>query len=143
MKSQIIPLLMLIPILAWAELDIYRVNQALLGIESSRPLKFFNDNSVFINKFEITQSSLVFTSLEKADILIFPKSKKSNKMMIAKSFSELKKNKKNIGAIYTKKGRTHIIFIEERLNNKGLKLSTKLNRYLIKECYLNPLCFIK
>ena len=143
MKSQIIPLLLLVPIFVWAELDIYRVNQALLGLESSKPLTFFNDNDIFLHKLEMTKSSIVFTTLQKADILLFPKLKKSNKMMIAKSYSELKKNKKNIGAIYTKKGRTHIVFIEERLSDKGLKLSAKLNKYLIKECYLDPLCFIK
>lgn len=142
MKSQIISLFLLLPLFIWAELDVHRVNQALLGLKSSKPLKFFNDNPLFVNKLERTKSSVMFTTLKEADILLFPKLKKSNKMMIAKSYSELKKNKKNIGAIYIKKGRTHIVFIEERLKNRGLKLSATLNKYLIKESYLNPLCFI-
>ncbi len=130
-------ILFFIPIMALAELDIARVNKALLSIHSSHELKFYSSE---LN--ERIDKGLRFTSLEDADIILFPEEIDNTKMMIADSYKELKTNKKYIGAIYIKKGRTQIIFIKERLENNGLSLPKLFNKYLLSECQLSPICLL-
>jgi len=144
MKTKLISLLLIIPILAFSELNIDKVGKALSSLKSTKTLKFYNKDKALLNKFNSTKSKIKFTSIKKADILLFPKSKTEGKLMIVDSYRALKENKKSvIGAIYTKKGRTQIFFVKERLRAKGLKLPQSMQKYLISECYLNSLCLLK
>jgi len=135
--KKIIITLFFIPILTLAKLDTTKINNVLLNIHSSYELKFHNNKMS-----EILDQDLIFTTLEDADIVLFPEEIDNKKMMIADSYKKLKSNKKYIGAIYIKKGRTQIIFIKERLENNGLTLSKSFNKYLLSECQLNPICLL-
>jgi len=139
MKKSNIYVVLIIPLLAFSDLNIEKINGVLSSIKSdNRPLTYYASDIGFMNKLNISKVN----SPKKADILLFPKNKKVKKIIIVDSFNDLKNNKKSIGAIYTKKGRTQIIFVEERLKAKGLKLSPKYSEYIIKESYLCPLCLL-
>jgi hypothetical protein len=144
MKTKLITMLLIMPMFAFSELNIEKVGEALSSLESTKELKFYNRDRALLNKFNHTQSDLKFTSIDQADILLFPKFKTEKKPIIVDSYQALKENRKNtIGAIYSKKGRTQIFFVEERLQAKGLKLSPNMRKYLISECYLNSFCLLK
>ncbi len=130
----------LLPIIAFAELNMNEVNSVLLNIHASKELKYYSPKiSNAINK------KIKFTSLEDADILLFPKktvNKKilNSKILIVNSYKSLKKNKNSIGAIYLKKGRTQIIFIRDRLRDKKLTIPEKFNKYIVSNCHINQKC---
>jgi hypothetical protein len=63
-------------------------------------------------------------------------------MVIVNSYKALVMNKNSIGAIYLKKGRTQIIFIEERLKRNGLSLPSSFKNNLLNECQINPVCLL-
>jgi len=139
MKKSNIYVLLLIPLLAFSDLNIEKVNGVLSSIKShNKPLTYYTSDIQFMNKLSVSKSN----SSKKADVLLFPTNKKVKKTTIVNSFKDLKNNKKSIGAIYIKKGRTQIMFVDERLKAKGLKLSPKYSKYIIKESYLCPLCLL-
>ena len=140
--KKMINILVLFPLFAFAGLNIPKVNVALSSIklskDSSRPLTFYNsDRSLNLNK------ELTFTSQSSADIVLFPSVKKINKALVVDSYKALKKYKNSIGAIYLKKGRTQIVFVEERLKNNGFDLRKIAKKYLIHECRLESICLVK
>jgi len=140
--KKIINILIIFPLLVFAGLDISKVNSVLSSIKSSKnssmPLKFYNNNrNLNLNK------KLKFTSQKSADIILFPKRKKINKALVVDSYKALKKYKNSIGAIYMKKGRTQIVFVEERLKNSGFDLKAMDKKYLIQECKLEAICLLK
>ena len=140
MKKSNIYLLLLMPLLAFSDLNIEKVNLLLSSIRlHNKPLTYYSTDKNFINKLIVLKAN----SYKRADVVLFPKNKKVKKSIIVDNYSDLKNNKKSIGAIYIKKGRTQIIFIEERLRAKGLKISSKYSDYIIKESYLSPLCYLK
>jgi len=139
MKKSNIYVLLFIPLLAFSDLNMEKVNGILSSIKSNnKSLTYYTSDIQFISKLKILKSN----SPKKADVLLFPKSKKVKKTTIVNSFNDLKNNKKSIGAIYIKKGRTQIIFVDERLKAKGLELSPKYSKYIVKESYLCPLCLL-
>ena len=139
--KKIINILLIVPILAFAGLDIPKVNSALSSIKLSKvpstTLKFYNSNKSLDLKKE-----LKFTSQNSADIVLFPKRKKINKVSVVDSYKALKKDKKSIGAIYVKKGRTQIVFVKERLKENGFDLMKISKKYLIPECQLQSICLL-
>jgi len=139
MKMKYIYLLLLTPILAFSGINTKQVTDVLSHIKSEKTLSFFSTNKSFIDKLGVKKAN----SIKGADVLLFPKGKIDKKLVIVGSYSELQKNKKSIGAIYLKKGRTQIMFVGERLKKEGLKISDKYKKYLITECHLNPVCFLK
>jgi len=137
MRPKSLLLILLIPIIGFSSYNIGKINEILSAIKKEgKILSYFSSDTDFISKLSIKKSQ----DPNSADIIIFPKGNISNKSVIVHSFNGLKTNKNSIGAIYLKKGRTQIIFVEERLKKKGLFLSTKYQRYIIKECYLTELC---
>jgi hypothetical protein len=131
MKKKI-GIFLFLPVLAFSGLNMREVNNVLLNIHASKELKYytFKLNSVMDEKIK-------FTSIENADILLFPEKTFSKKIVIVGSYQELNKNTNSIGAIYLKKNRTQIIFIKERLKNKGLSLPKKFNKYIVSSSLLN------
>ena len=127
-----------LPILTFAGLNMDEVNRVLLSIHASKELKYYSSK---INKS--IDKKIKFTSLENADIVLFPKKNSDNNIMIVDSYEALKNNKNSIGAIYLKKERTQIIFIKERLENKGLSLEENFNHYIVSGCRLNSSCIYK
>jgi len=138
--KKIIYLLFLVPLVLTAGLDISKINKTLSSMTSSKEkLKFFNANSKIKMKRELT-----FTSIENANIILFPKqNSKVSQISIVDSYSALRDNKKYIGAIYLRKERTQIVFIKERLEKNSLTLPSKYDKYIITECQLNPICLLK
>ena len=131
---------LIVPIFLVAGLNVNKVSEALADLKSVRPnrvLKFFNDNK----SIKLTKK-LKFTSLKNANIILFTKKKIKNKMLIVDSYRALQDNKNSIGAIYLKKGRTQIIFIEERLKKNDLLLPKSYNKYILSECQINPICLL-
>jgi hypothetical protein len=133
-------LVIFLPIIAFSDLNMSEVNSVLLNIHASKELKYYSSdiNSAIDKKIK-------FTSFDDADILLFPKKTDTqkiidNKIAIVSSYQELKDNNNSIGAIYLKKDRTQIIFIKERLKNKGLTLVKKFNKYIVPVCYLTTDC---
>ena len=140
--KKIINILIVFPLFVFAGLNMPKINVALSSIKlskkSSRRLTFYNnDRNLNLNK------KLKFTSRSSADILLFPTIKKINKALVVDSYKALKKYKNSIGAIYLKKGRTQIVFIQERLENNGFDLNSIAKKYLIHECRLESICFLK
>jgi len=136
MKKRI-SIFLFLPILAFSELNMREVNSVLLSIHASKELKYysFKLNSVMDEKIK-------FTSIDAADILLFPektftKVMLNKKTVIVNSYQDLNENNNSIGAIYLKKNRTQIIFIKERLKNKGLSLPKKFNKYIVSASLLN------
>ncbi len=139
MKKQKLYVLLIIPLLSFADLNIERVNSVLSAIKlNNKSPSYYTTNKSLLTKLKVPKSK----SVKSADILLFPKNKNTKKMIIVDSYNTLKKNEKSIGAIYIKKGRTQIMFVDERLKAKGLKLSSKYKKYIIKECYLKELCLL-
>jgi len=138
--KKIIYLLFLVPLVLTAGLDISKINKTLSSMTSSKEkLKFFNANSKIKMKRELT-----FTSIENANIILFPKQNSTiSQISIVDSYSALRDNKKYIGAIYLRKERTQIVFVKERLENNSLTLPSKYDKYIITECQLNPVCLLK
>ncbi len=144
MKKLFFSILMLLPILGFSELDVNKVTNVLSNIEATKPLKYFNGNASLTDKFQKTSHSLTFTSLADADILLMSKVEDGSKLVITDSYEKLKhSNHSVIGAIYTKKNRTQIFLIKERLKENGLRVSSKMKKYLISECYLNLVCLLE
>jgi len=127
-----------LPILTFAGLNMDEINHVLLNIHTLKELKYY---SAEINKG--IDKKLKLTSLDEADIVLFPKKSVDNKMIIVGSYQELIGNNNSIGAIYLKKERTQIIFIKERLKNKGISLPEKFNKYIMPLCNLNSSCLKK
>jgi len=134
-------LLAIFPLFLSAGLDIAKVNKVLSTIKvskkSSYQLKFYNAN----HQIKLNEK-LKFTSQKEADILLFPRKKVRTKVSVVDSYKKLQREKNSIGAIYLKKGRTQIIFIRERLENKGFNLLKESQKYIVSECQLNPLCLL-
>jgi len=128
----------LMPLVLFAGLNINKINNTLLSIKSAETLKYYNNNKTIDFK-----NKLKFTSLSKANIILFPNQKVKNKMVIVNSYKALVMNKNSIGAIYLKKGRTQIIFIEERLKRNGLELPSSFKNNLLNECQINLVCLLR
>ena len=132
-----ITILFVAPILLSAGLDTSKISRVLSSLQYKKPLTFYKAKKIDID------NALHFTSLDKADIILFPnKSYKIKKIVISDSYGDLRKNKKSIGAIYLRKGRTQIVFIKERLRDNGLILPKRFKKYIITECELNPICLL-
>jgi len=125
------------PLVLFAGLNINKINNTLLSIKSAETLTYYNNKKTIDFK-----NKLRFTTLSKANIILFPNQKIKNKMVIVDSYKALGMNKNSIGAIYLKKGRTQIIFIKERLKRNGLSLPASFKNNLLSECQVNPMCFL-
>ena len=133
--------LMIIPVFLLAGLNVAKVSKTLSelkSVKSIKTVKFYNANK----KINLKLKNLT-SVIDKANIIIFPNNKNRNKLMIVSSYKALRTNPKSIGAIYLKKGRTQIIFIEERLKNNGLSLPKIYKQNLLTECQINPICLLK
>ncbi len=133
--KQRIGMFLFLPIVTFAGLDMNEVSRVLLGIHASKELKYYSDtinNSI--------DDKIKFTSFEDADIVLFPRENFNNNIMIVNSYEALKENKNSIGAIYLKKNRTQVIFIKERLKDKGITLESKFNKYMVSSCHLHANC---
>lgn len=127
------------PLLAFSGLNMEKVNLVLSSIKlHNKPLIYYSTDVNFMNKLTVLKAN----SSKKADVILFPKNKKVKKTIIVNNYNDLKNNKKSIGAIYIKKGRTQIMFVKERLKAKGFTLSSKYSNYIIKESYLCPFCLL-
>ena len=132
-------LLLYIPLLLFSDLNIEKINAVLSSIKlNNNPVTYYSKSKSFFSKLKVKKSN----SIDKANIIIFPKKNGTDKMSIVDSYAKLKQNTNSIGAIYIKKSRTQIMFVDERIKTKGLKLSDRYNKYIIKECYLNGFCFL-
>ncbi len=132
-------LLLYIPLLLFSDLNIEKINAVLSNIKlNNNPIIYYSKSKSFFSKLNVKKSN----SIDGANIIIFPKKNGIDKMSIVDSYAKLRQNSNSIGAIYIKKSRTQIIFVDERIKTKGLKLSNKYNKYIIKECYLNGFCFL-
>jgi hypothetical protein len=139
MKKQYTYLLLLIPIILFAGLDIQQVNSVLSAIKlKDKSPSYYTTDKSFLTKLKVPKSK----SIQNADILLFPENRDVKKILIVDNYDKLQKNQKSIGAIYMKKGRTQIIFVDERLKAKGIRLSRKYRKYIMRECYLKELCFL-
>ena len=138
MMKKILYFLLIIPIFLIAGLNVSKVTNVLTSIKSTNPLKFFNANkNINLN------GKLNLTSFENANVVLFSNRISKNKLNIVNSYKALRTNKNSIGAIYVKKGRTQIVFIEERLQKNGLSLPSSFNKNLLSECQLNPICLLE
>ena len=130
-----IGMFLFLPIVTFAGLNMNEVSRVLLGIHASKELKYYSakiNNSI--------DEKIKFTSLEDADIVLFPRENFNNNIMIVNSYEALKENKNSIGAIYLKKDRTQVVFIKERLEDKGISLESKFNNYMVSACHLRSTC---
>jgi len=130
--KKLLTVLLVLPLILFAGIDVQKVRDTLLNINANKPIKFYNANE------NINLSNMRLTSLKEANIVLFSSKKYTSKMTIVDSYKKLKLNKNSIGAIYLKKGRTQIVFIKERLERNGLKLNVELKKHLLHEWQLNP-----
>jgi len=131
--KKILMILSILPLILFADIDVGKVTNILLNINASKPIKFYNANE----KVDLT-NRIKLTTLEDANIVLFSHKVYGDKMTIVDSYKKLKLNKHSIGAIYLKKGRTQIVFIQERLEENGLLLNAKFKKHLLHEWQLNP-----
>jgi len=136
--KKLLTTLLILPIFAFAELNMPKVNKTLEGIMANRDLTFHSVN----NKLKL-KGNLKLTTLKKADIVVFAKTPIGKKITILNSYKALKLNRQSIGAIYEKKGRTQIVFIKERLDAHGLVLSPQFKKHLIYEWQLKKMALLK
>lgn len=142
MKTRFILFILLVPLLGFAELDMQKVNHALVSLQSGKSLTFYNDDAESVGKLKAQKRSIAFTSKGNADVIIFPKGNEKNKMTIVESYQQLKDDKESIGAIYMKKGRTQVVFVKERLKAHGIKIQKNKKVSVITECHFSPGCFL-
>ena len=136
--KKILYFLLIIPIFLIAGLNVSKVTNVLTSIKSTNPLKFFNANkNINLN------GKLNLTSFENANVVLFSNRIGKDKLNIVNSYKALRTNTNSIGAIYVKKGRTQIVFIEERLKENGLSLPASFKKNLLSECQLNPICLLQ
>ena len=131
--KKVLIVLSVLPLIVFASINVKKVTNVLLNINASKPIKFYNANE----KIDLS-NNMKFTSLENANIVLFSLKDYTSKMTIVDSYEKLKLNKNSIGAIYLKKGRTQIVFVKERLERHGLKLSAKFKKHFVYEWQLNP-----
>ncbi len=85
----------------------------------------------FSNHFKLVMD------IDDADIVIVNKYKNveklRNKIILTTDFNLLKEIPESIGALYWKKGRPHIIFIKERLQDYNIKLSKDYEKFIVDE----------
>lgn len=124
-----------LPIVTFAGLNMDVVNSVLLSMHSSKDLHYYN--SKIDANFD---KRIKLTSLENADIVLFPKNNFEYNITIVDNYKALKNNKNAIGAIYLKKERTQMLFIKERLEKNGISLEKKFNNYIVSECSINATC---
>lgn len=142
MKTKLILFLLLVPLLGFADLDMQKVNYALVSLKSGKSLTFYSDDTEFVDKLKAQKQSIAFTTKKNADVIIFPKGNEKNKMTIVGSYQQLKDDKESIGAIYMKKGRTQVVFVKERLKAHGIKIQKNKKVSVITECHFSPECFL-
>jgi hypothetical protein len=123
----------IIPIVAFASLNVQKVTSTLSNITGNKPISFFNANK----HIPLTNGKIKLTTLGSADIVLFSSKKHESKMTIVNSYKKMKLNKNSIGAIYLKKGRTQIVFVKERLAEHGLILSSKFKKHIVHEWQLS------
>lgn len=129
---KIVIILLILVNFSYADFNQNKINEVLSGLASNNPLKFYSENSnIKLSK------SIKSPSKRDAQILITDASN-LNKAIIVSSYKALKTNEKSIGAIYSRKGRTQIVFIKERLDKYGIVLVKKLRKHLVTLEQLNP-----
>ena len=126
-------ILSMLPMLLSSNIDVQKVTNVLSHINATQPIKFYNANE----KIDL-RNRIELTTLEKANIVLFSDKAYGRKLTIVNAYKKLRLNKQSIGAIYLKKGRTQIVFIQERLERNGLKLNAKFKKHLLHEWQLNP-----
>ncbi|CAA6821489.1 MAG: Unknown protein [uncultured Sulfurovum sp.] len=136
--KKIITILSIVPIIAFASLNVGKVTTTLSNITGAKALSFYNADK----RIPLTSGKLKLTTLKNADIVLFSNKKHGSKITIVNSYKKLRLDKNSIGAIYLKKGRTQIVFIKERLDAHGLRLNSKFKKHLITELQLEPLALI-
>ncbi|NPA61626.1 MAG: hypothetical protein GXO06_05025 [Epsilonproteobacteria bacterium] len=135
---------LLIPLLGFANFNIEKINEILSLIRrDGNTIRYFSSKKWFISKLSVSKAK----GIDDADVIIFPTSKDVNRSIIVDSYDRLKRDKSSIGAIYMKKGRTQILFVDERLNRDGFSIPQEFRdryeQYIIKECHLRELCLFK
>jgi len=131
--KKVLMILSILPIMLFSDIDVQKVTNILLHLNATKPIKFYNANE----KVDLSHS-IELTTLEKANIVLFSHKEYGSKMTIVDSYKKMKLNKRSIGAIYLKKGRTQVVFIKERLEENGLILNAKFKKHLLHEWQLNP-----
>ena len=131
--KKILAILSILPILAFSGINIEKITHTLSHIKGKKTLYFYNANkNIRLN------NTIKLTSLNRANIVLFSNKIYESKVSIVNSYKELKSNPNSIGAIYLNKGRTQIVFIQERLASNGLVLNPKFKKHIIYEWQLNP-----
>ena len=131
--KKVLMILSILPIMLFSDIDVQKVTNILLNLNATKPIKFYNANK----KVNFT-NSIELTTLDKANIVLFSHKEYGDKITIVDSYKKMKLNKRSIGAIYLKKGRTQVVFIKERLDKNGLILNAKFKKHLLHEWQLNP-----
>ena len=131
--KKILTILSILPILSFAGINIEKITHTLSHIKGKKTLYFYNANkNIRLN------NTIKLTSLNRANIVLFSNKIYESKVSIVNSYKELKSNPNSIGAIYLNKGRTQIVFIQERLASNGLVLNPKFKKHIIHEWQLTP-----
>jgi len=131
--KKILTILLILPIFAFSGINIEKITDTLSHIKGKKTLYFYNANkNIRLN------NTIKLTPLNRANIVLFSNKIYKSKVSIVNSYKELKSNSNSIGAIYLKKGRTQIVFIQERLASHGLVLNPKFKKHIIHEWQLTP-----
>lgn len=104
---------------------------------AQQPVAVYTVNKKY-QEVVVTAHSLHLSKKPKlADIILVDSKhevpKGSNYIIFTTDPSVFKRNKNAVGAFYWKHGRPKIIFLQSRLNAKGITLSDTFQRYIVKE----------
>ena len=141
LRSILIFLLLVVSLAFGYEEEIHKVEAKILSemahilVKESKKIKVITSPDLkYIIKYSKILSQV--NSCKKAQILITGNEellKYCNKPAIVTRYYLLRKYKNAIGAIYWKKGRPNVVFIEDRLEIFKIKLPDRYKKYLERE----------
>lgn len=107
------------------KISIYTTDQEYIDV--------FHYSDIFILENEIDKANIILVSNDKMmkEIENSLKAEKKETIVFATDYHLLKKYKNIVGAFYWKKGRSQLLFIDERLKKYKLKLPSEYHKFIV------------
>ncbi len=111
------------------------LNTIISGVEHTKVLKIWSDNKKITEALYNMKKYKIVLTCKEADIIILEKKENLSSLCLNRNIFVLNYNllteiPQSFGAFFWKKGRPNIVFIESRLEKRGLHLSNKLTPYI-------------
>jgi len=102
-------------------------------------VSIYVDDDIYKNVFSYSDKIKTVVKMEKADMVLITNDAVLQKalllrkkpLLFATQYDYLSKSQDIVGAFYWKKGRAQLLFVKDRLLDKGMTLSDEYQKYLL------------